>query len=232
LNAGDRLRFDVEEFDVSLPVRDVSNKITGSVATPAADSGPINKRPGSWADTAAMREGANRTKYIAPGEIKLMMDAAPAPLAASAADSAIDAPHLQILSGSRASLIVTLPARPTGPQEWSVGSHGDREVVLPDGGVSALHAKLVNDGQHWKVIDQLSANGTFVNGKRSTVSYLSAGDRLGFGPVECVFQLPGPDSASGGVRGGRAAGKGRRGALIIAVLAAAATLAVIYAFMK
>ena len=65
-------------------------------------------------------------------------------------------------------------------------SLADREIAR----ARALHAKLVSDGKRWKVVDQLSANGTFVNGKRCNVSYLAAGDRIAFGSVECTFQLP------------------------------------------
>ena len=42
-------------------------------------------------------------------------------------------------------------------------------------------------GQLGSSIALWSANGTFVNGKRSNVSYLSPGDRVRFGPVECIF---------------------------------------------
>ena len=48
-------------------------------------------------------------------------------------------------------------------------------MQFQDSGVSALHAKIANEGERWKVIDQMSANGTFVNGKRANVSYLVVG---------------------------------------------------------
>ena len=92
------------------------------------------------------------------------------------------------MSGSRAGLNIKLTVGDSGLREWTVGSQADREVQFQDSGVSALHAKIVNEGERWKVLDQMSANGTFVNGKRSNVSYLSTGDRVRFGPVECVFQ--------------------------------------------
>jgi len=74
--------------------------------------------------------------------------------------------------------------------EWSVGSDEGREIRIQRDGVSGLHAKIVNSGKLWKVVDQVSGNGTFVNGKRVTVSYLHSGDRIAFGPAECLFQAP------------------------------------------
>ena len=85
-------------------------------------------------------------------------------------------------------LNIKLTVGDSGIREWTIGSQADREVQFQDSGVSALHAKIVNEGERWKVLDQMSANGTFVNGKRSNVSYLTAGDRVRFGPVECIFQ--------------------------------------------
>ena len=56
--------------------------------------------------------------------------------------------------------------------------------------MSGHHAKLVNDGDRWKLLDDLSQNGTFVNGKLITMCYLSSGDELLFGRARCTFQLP------------------------------------------
>ena len=36
----------------------------------------------------------------------------------------------------------------------------------------------------------MSANGTYVNERKSNISYMASGDRVRFGPVECVFHLP------------------------------------------
>jgi len=237
LAEGDRLRFYVEEFDVSLsgatagevaPTEFIAMPVPATApqsleatllpgvgaapapAAPAADApsaakttedGGPQKRPGSWADSGAMRAAAKGTLYIAVEVFKQAFGRAEAP-AVAAPD--MDAPQLQILSGHRRSSNVLLLLGAGGVAEWSVGSDAQRDVVLPDDGVSSLHARIVNDGKHWKVVDQMSSNGTFVNDKRSSMSYLSAGDRVRFGPIECVFQIP-----KGGVRAG-GAGKLRR----------------------
>lgn len=196
--SGDRLRFDVEEYDFRMPSRTLQaivpdeNKTVyrppeaAAVVAESASSGAY-KRPGAWADPDAMNDGSNKTRFIEPAQMKQMVNNSP--LVAN--PSAVDGPHLQVVSGSRSGLNIRLAVGDSGNAEWTIGSQVDREVQFQDSGVSALHAKIANEGERWKVIDQMSANGTFVNGKRSNVSYLATGDRVRFGPVECVFHVDG-----------------------------------------
>jgi len=55
------------------------------------------------------------------------------------------------------------------------------DVRLEDSHVSRRHAILALRGDGARVLDDRSANGTFVNGRRVTVSHLSDGDVLRFG---------------------------------------------------
>jgi len=238
LASGDRLRFDVEEFDFRVPsaapaVDDGKTQYRepASAVVDAASSG-MYKRPGAWADPDAMGDGANKTKFIDPAQLKQMINNAPAGTAVNTA--AIDGPHLHVVSGSRAGLNIKLTVGESGVREWTIGSQADREVQFQDSGVSALHAKVVNEGERWKVLDQMSANGTYVNGKRSNVSYLTAGDRVRFGPVECVFQIsragaaPRRSASSSSGAGGEAKSK----TLLIAGIAFAATIVVLFLVYK
>jgi len=237
LASGDRLRFDVEEFDFRVPsaapaVDDGKTQYRepASAVVDAASSG-MYKRPGAWADPDAMGDGANKTKFIDPAQLKQMINNAPA---AAVNTAAIDGPHLHVVSGSRAGLNIKLTVGESGVREWIIGSQADREVQFQDSGVSALHAKVVNEGERWKVLDQMSANGTYVNGKRSNVSYLTAGDRVRFGPVECVFQIsragaaPRRSASSSSGAGGEAKSK----TLLIAGIAFAATIVVLFLVYK
>jgi pSer/pThr/pTyr-binding forkhead associated (FHA) protein len=197
--SGDRLRFDVEEYDFRMPARAMQPMIpdenktvyrppeAAAVVAESSTSG-VYKRPGAWADPDAMvNDGSNKTRFIEPAQMKQMVNNSP--LVAN--PTAVDGPHLQVVSGSRSGLNIRLAVGDSGNAEWTIGSAIDREVQFQDSGVSALHAKIANEGERWKVIDQMSANGTFVNGKRSNVSYLASGDRVRFGPVECVFHVEG-----------------------------------------
>jgi predicted component of type VI protein secretion system len=142
---------------------------------------------------------------------------------------AMDAPYLQILSGQRLSEAVPLRAGGARVVEWSVGSDPQRDVVLPDDGVSAFHARIMNEGKRWRLVDEMSANGTFVNGKRSSVSYLSGGDRIRFGAVECVFQTEfSPRKAPADAEAPVPAQAPRRGLWAIAVIAVLALLFAAY----
>ena len=238
LSSGDRLRFDVEEFDFRLPsaappVDDGKTQYRepASAVVDAASSG-MYQRPGAWADPDAMGDGANKTKFIDPAQLKQMMNNAPA--AAAVNTAAIDGPHLHVVSGSRAGLNIKLTVGESGLREWTIGSQADREVQFQDSGVSALHAKIVNEGERWKVLDQMSANGTYVNGKRSNVSYLTAGDRVRFGPVECIFQTSraaaAPRRAAGSSSG--AAAESSNKTLLIAGIAFVATIVVLFLVYK
>lgn len=55
------------------------------------------------------------------------------------------------------------------------------DVRLEDSHVSRRHAILALRGEGARVLDDRSANGTYVNGRRVTVSQLSDGDVLRFG---------------------------------------------------
>ncbi len=50
--------------------------------------------------------------------------------------------------------------------EYVIGRRSDSQVFVPDMRVSRQHAKIVSDGDGWKLVDLGSNNGTFVNGTR------------------------------------------------------------------
>ena len=75
-------------------------------------------------------------------------------------------------------------------EKWRIGRHEDMDVILPEPGVSDYHADLMKDGAKWRIADQLSLNGTFVNDEKVSLRYLNSGDQLRFGSVTCVFHFP------------------------------------------
>jgi pSer/pThr/pTyr-binding forkhead associated (FHA) protein len=105
----------------------------------------------------------------------------------------VDAPTLVVVAGARAGTRIKLPSTAedgTDKKQWTIGSDADRDIIFDEMGVSGRHARIVNEGQRWKIINELAKNGTFVDGKRSNASYLSSGNELRFGSVTCVFELP------------------------------------------
>ncbi|MCO6413761.1 MAG: FHA domain-containing protein [Thiogranum sp.] len=68
-----------------------------------------------------------------------------------------------------------------------VGSGPDADIRLEDASVSAVHARITSERGRWKVVDILSANGTFVNGKKIQGAWLRPGDVVRFGSVNLQF---------------------------------------------
>jgi pSer/pThr/pTyr-binding forkhead associated (FHA) protein len=155
----------------------------------AAPAKPANV-PRSWADPEFQPEGA--TRMLTAAELKALA-AGVAPGGATPSVD-IDEPHLVVVAGQTPGAVLTFS---TESGEWSVGTDTARNFKLDDPGISAFHAKISHDNGRWRLIDQMSANGTFVNDEKITVSYLKDGDRVRFAQVECVFHLP--------------TGKGKRG---------------------
>jgi von Willebrand factor type A domain-containing protein/FHA domain-containing protein len=71
---------------------------------------------------------------------------------------------------------------------------GPGGVIIPDEGISRQHAVIeYRDYTYW-LIDQSSANGTFVNDERvQGMQRLNHGDRVRFHQVEFLFLMPGRD---------------------------------------
>ncbi|MBK1851819.1 FHA domain-containing protein [Marinobacter sp. 1-4A] len=77
-----------------------------------------------------------------------------------------------------------------GKNQWEIGRSPNSDVMLNHESVSGAHAQIINDAGRWKVVDLMSANGTYANGKKCLTGYLSSGDLVCFGSVECAFMLP------------------------------------------
>jgi predicted component of type VI protein secretion system len=66
------------------------------------------------------------------------------------------------------------------------------DVVLNDPSISRRHAVIERRGGFWVVLDQQSANGTWIDGRRVTEAALETGQRLRLGVVE--FTVAGADA--------------------------------------
>jgi pSer/pThr/pTyr-binding forkhead associated (FHA) protein len=233
LNTGDRVRFDVEEyaFHIEEPPAPKGDLTVRRVVPPrdvVAESGRV-KVPAGWVDNAAGQGGA-KTQFMTPEQMEAERRRMQASVAASDPLGNVDTPLLVVPGNPDGAMRVQLRAGSTDKKEWTVGSEGEREILIKRVGVSALHAKIVNDGKRWKVVDQLSANGTFVNGKRCNVSYLASGDRISFGTVECTFQLPTGGAADVFKESGGRSGLSK--VLMIAGISFAITLVLLYFVLR
>jgi hypothetical protein len=87
-----------------------------------------------------------------------------------------------------------------------VGRDPASDMVLPDGSVSRRHARLERRGDDWAVIDQGSANGTFLDNQRTAEAILRHGQTLRVGSVVLRVEIEGAEDADVGatVVGGEA----------------------------
>src|SRR5512140_1973868 len=78
---------------------------------------------------------------------------------------------------------VSGPAIDVVQDQSMVGRDPSCEIVVTDGSVSRRHARLERRGPEWWVVDQGSANGTYVNSIRTTEQALRNGQELRFGAL-------------------------------------------------
>jgi hypothetical protein len=79
-----------------------------------------------------------------------------------------------------------------------VGREPGVDVLINDGSVSRRHARLERRGSSWFVIDQGSANGTFLDSQRVSDAVLRPGQELRFGAVGFRVDLLGDMPATDG----------------------------------
>jgi hypothetical protein len=70
------------------------------------------------------------------------------------------------------------------------------DIVLSDGSVSRKHARLEHRAGGWFVVDQGSANGTYVDNARATDTPLRAGQEIRFGAVSFRLEIIGEVGAT------------------------------------
>ena len=75
-----------------------------------------------------------------------------------------------------------------GKREITIGRIPDNTVVLPHPQVSAHHARMLQEGGTYRIIDLNSKNHTYVNAEPSTNKLLKLGDEIRIGPYRLVYE--------------------------------------------
>jgi tetratricopeptide (TPR) repeat protein len=70
----------------------------------------------------------------------------------------------------------------------NIGRDDSNVICIKDDTVSSHHALLVRIGDHFKLRDLISTNGTYLNGERTMDAVLRHGDVLRFGEVEMRYE--------------------------------------------
>jgi pSer/pThr/pTyr-binding forkhead associated (FHA) protein len=156
---------------------------------PAEPAKPKAVKPGSWADPN--EKNASSTQFFSPADLAAMRGGSVAEKVES------DVPYLQVSSGAAAGSVIQLIAE-GATKEWSIGCDESRDIVFKDQGVSEFHTLLVHESGRWKLVDQMSTNGTFINDSKTITGYLNSGDKIRIGTVTCAFVLPGAVATKAG----------------------------------
>ena len=169
----------------------IKEPVKEAAKEPAKESAKESAKPVAWIDNPQSSEG---TQVFSREQLAKMA----AELSDEKSDSSVSSsvPCLKLINGASRGSEIRLSAGEKGG-EWTIGSDASRDIVVEGDGVSAFHAKIVNEGARWKLMDQMAANGTFINGDKALVSYLNSGDRIRLGSAECVFMLPESNTISG-----------------------------------
>jgi pSer/pThr/pTyr-binding forkhead associated (FHA) protein len=112
--------------------------------------------------------GANHTQVLSEGEWE-----------------AFDGPRLIVRRDGGAQDEVVLAKSQT-----TIGRLPTNDIQLDDGAVSSKHAVLVAEAGVFKIVDQKSTNGTYLNGERCTRGILHDGDVIQIGRFGLVFVAP------------------------------------------
>lgn len=76
---------------------------------------------------------------------------------------------------------------PIEPNVTHIGRGLTADVRIEEQRVSRTHAILVRHGHHTRVLDNRSANGTFVNGRRIIAANIVGDDVIRIGPVVMTY---------------------------------------------
>src|SRR5581483_7645576 len=77
-----------------------------------------------------------------------------------------------------------------------IGREPSCDLVVADGSISRRHARIEKRGEAWFVIDQASANGTFLDSQRVSEAPLRNGQELRFGAVPFKVEIEVPSSSA------------------------------------
>lgn len=91
--------------------------------------------------------------------------------------------RLQFVSGKESGRAFDLTQ-----ERVNIGRDDSNVICLKDDTVSSHHALLIRVGDHFKLRDLISTNGTYLNGERTMDALLRDGDLLRFGEVELRYE--------------------------------------------
>jgi pSer/pThr/pTyr-binding forkhead associated (FHA) protein len=160
----------------------------------APDAPPAPARPDPASQTALFDFGATTDLGLSEPSLARRAAAAKAASAAAAAAAEPPAPPAGAADSGHAGLIVERRGKvervaPFRGDEMVVGRGPSCDLVLAAAGVSRKHARLVREGESFRIFDLGSANGVRVNGERTAERLLRVGDVVGIDDFTLTFVI-------------------------------------------
>ena len=81
---------------------------------------------------------------------------------------------------------------PLGDEELSIGRSRQNPIQLETDQSSRKHCTVRRAGRGWRIVDERSSNGTFVNGLKIDEKELTDGDLIGIGGATITFKVDAP----------------------------------------
>ena len=92
-------------------------------------------------------------------------------------------------SGEQQEMVASVQPIKLSMQELKIGRAQDNDLQLFHPQVSAHHARLVREGDTYRVVDLNSTNHVYVNAERTTNYLLKLGDEIRIGPYRLVYEI-------------------------------------------
>jgi pSer/pThr/pTyr-binding forkhead associated (FHA) protein len=134
----------------------------------------VSAHKGNWWEN--QHEGPKGTQIFKVGDLPVL-DAS-----TQKADIVADGPMLVALTGALEGQEFRLQNG-----KYILGRGDAADIHIADSTVSDVHAQIIGDGVGWQVVNLISANGTFVNGKNVQTAILAPGDVIRMGAIELQF---------------------------------------------
>ena len=82
----------------------------------------------------------------------------------------------------------------------TIGRASDNDIVLADVRVSRHHARLTREGNHFRLTDLKSSNGTWINGRRIAEEDIAPGTSFAIGASTLTLSVDGEDTTLSGLK--------------------------------
>lgn len=161
-------------------------------APAAASTSGSGGIPASWAE-AGQLERASNTMMMSAQLLRALAEPKAGTSGVIAAVRASALEQLPSLIGLNKGIVgqVYFLNPQTNRRQWEIGRDPGADIAIADPSVSGRHAQILLEQNRWKIVNLMSINGSFVNGRKVLSAHLKTGDRIRLGQIELAFDAGG-----------------------------------------